>query len=92
MLDKIVRSIILMLLGAMIYGFVEAALEAYGSRLAGNIGGEIFVIPMILGFIWLGWTHGKDVTTRRLTKKYARICGEAWDRGYDVAVKHNDND
>lgn len=54
-LDKIVRSVILMLLGAMIYGFIGAAAEAYGSRSPGNFGGEILVLPMIAGLIWLGW-------------------------------------
>ncbi len=53
--DKIVRSVILMLLGAMIYGFLGAAAEAYGSRSPGNVGGEILVLPMIAGLIWLGW-------------------------------------
>ena len=89
MLDKVVRSVILMLLGAMMYGFIGAALEVYGSRAAGNFGGEVIVLPLMAGMVWLGWTHGKDVTTQRLTKKYAKICGEAWDKGYDAAVKHN---
>lgn len=53
--DKIIRSVILMLLGAMIYGFIGAAAEAYGSRSYGNVGGEIFVLPMMAGLIWFGW-------------------------------------
>lgn len=54
-LDKIVRSILLMLLGAMTYGFVEAAVEAYGGRTNGNIGGEALILPFMVGLIWLGW-------------------------------------
>ncbi len=54
-LDKIVRSILLMLLGAMIYGFAEAVAEAYGGRANGNIGGEALILPFMLGLIWLGW-------------------------------------
>lgn len=54
-LDKIVRSILLMLLGAMIYGFVEAAAEAYGGRTNGNIGGEALILPLMVGLVWLGW-------------------------------------
>ncbi|MBP1560391.1 MAG: hypothetical protein J6C96_04000 [Oscillospiraceae bacterium] len=54
-IDKIVRSILLMLLGAMIYGFIEAAAEAYGSRTSGNIGGEAFVIPLMATLVWLGY-------------------------------------
>ncbi|MGN1305333.1 MAG: hypothetical protein ACI4YB_09900 [Oscillospiraceae bacterium] len=54
-LDKIVRSILLMLLGAMIYGFIGAAAEAYGSRTPGNIGGEVFVLPLMALLVWLGW-------------------------------------
>lgn len=50
-----VRSVILIALGACLYGFVGAALEAYGSRAAGNIGGEAFVLPLMAGLIWLGW-------------------------------------
>ena len=54
-LDKIVRSILLMLLGAMIYGFIGAAAEVYGSRTPGNIGGEAFVLPLMALLVWLGW-------------------------------------
>lgn len=54
-IDKIVRSVLLMLLGAMIYGFVSSAAEVYGSRTNGNIGGEALVLPLIVGLVWLGW-------------------------------------
>lgn len=54
-LDKIVRSILLMLLGAMIYGFAEAAAKVYGGRINGNIGGEALILPFMVGLIWLGW-------------------------------------
>ncbi|MGN1137109.1 MAG: hypothetical protein ACI4SF_12930 [Oscillospiraceae bacterium] len=54
-LDKIVRSVLLMLLGAMIYGFIGAAAEFYGSRTPGNIGGEVFVLPLMGLLVWLGW-------------------------------------
>ena len=54
-IDKIVRSVLLMLLGAMIYGFVSSAAEVYGSRMNGNIGGETLVLPLMVGLIWLGW-------------------------------------
>lgn len=54
-LDKIVRSVLLMLLGAMIYGLVCSAAEIYGSRTNGNIGGEAFVLPLMALLIWLGW-------------------------------------
>lgn len=52
---EIVRDVILLALGAMMYGFIGAALEAYGSRAAGNIGGEAFVLPLMAGLVWLGW-------------------------------------
>lgn len=54
-IDKIVHSILLMLLGAMIYGFVSSAAEVYGSRGNGNIGGEALVLPLMIGLVWLGW-------------------------------------
>lgn len=54
-LDKIVRSVLSMLLGAMIYGFIGAAAEAYGSRSPGNVGGEVFVLPLMALLVWLGW-------------------------------------
>ena len=50
-LDKIVCGILLMLLGALIYGFIEAAAKVYGSRAAGNFGGEVFVLPLMAGLI-----------------------------------------
>lgn len=59
-LHKIVRDVILMLLGAMLYGFIGAAVEAYGSRTAGNIGGEVFVLPLMAGLVWLGWELCKN--------------------------------
>ncbi len=54
-LDTVVKNIILILLGACLYGFIGAAVEMYGSRSAGNFGGEIFVIPLFIGLVWLGW-------------------------------------
>lgn len=54
-IDKIVRSVLLMLLGAMIYGFISSAAEVYGSSTNGNIGGEALVLPLMVGLIWLGW-------------------------------------
>lgn len=55
---EIVRDLILLALGACLYGFVGAALEAYGSRELGNVGGEIFVLPLMAGLVWLGWQFG----------------------------------
>ena len=52
---EMVRDIILLALGACLYGFCGAALEAYGSRPAGNIGGEVFVLPLMAGLVWFGW-------------------------------------
>lgn len=54
-IDKIVRSVLLMLLGAMIYGFISSAAEVYGSRGNGNIGGEVLILPLMVGLVWLGW-------------------------------------
>ena len=54
-LHKIVRDIIIFLLGAMIYGFISEAVRIYSSREVGNIGGEVFVLPLMAGLIWLGW-------------------------------------
>lgn len=51
----ITKYIILMLLGAMIYGFIEEAAKIYASRSVGNIGGEILVIPLMIVLIWFGW-------------------------------------
>ena len=48
-IDKIVRSVLLMLLGAMIYGFISSAAEVYGSRGNGNIGGEVLILPLMAG-------------------------------------------
>lgn len=53
--NNIVRGIILMLLGAMMYGFISEAAAVYGSRSAGNIGGEALILPLFAGLIWLGW-------------------------------------
>lgn len=60
-LSKIVNGILLMVLGAIIYGFIGAAAEAYGSRGIGNIGGEVLVIPLIIGLVALGWQIGENI-------------------------------
>lgn len=60
MRHKIGRGIILMLLGAMLYGFIGAAIEAYGNRSAGNIGGEALILPLMAGLVWLGWELCKN--------------------------------
>ena len=60
-IDKIVRSVLLMLLGAMIYGFIFSAAEVYGSRANGNIGGEALVLPLMVGLVWLGWQMRSNV-------------------------------
>ena len=54
-LGNIIRGIILMLLGAMMYGFISEAAAVYGSRTAGNIGGEALILPLFAGLIWVGW-------------------------------------
>lgn len=59
-LHRIVRDVILLALGAMMYGFIGAAVEAYGGRTAGNIGGEVFVLPLMAGLVWLGWELCKN--------------------------------
>lgn len=61
MIDKIVRSILLMLLGAMIYGLISSAAEIYGSRTNGNVGGEALILPLIIGLVWLGWQIRADI-------------------------------
>ena len=55
MRHKICRGVILFMLGAMTYGFIGEALEVYGSRSAGNIGGEVLILPLMAGLVWLGW-------------------------------------
>lgn len=57
---RVVRDIILLLLGAMGYGFTGAALEAYSSRVAGNVGGEVFILPLMAGLVWIGWELRKN--------------------------------
>lgn len=59
-LHKIVRDIIILLLGAMIYGFIGEAVKVYASREIGNFGGEVLVLPLMAGMIWLGWELHKN--------------------------------
>lgn len=60
-IDKIVRSVLLMLLGAMIYGLISSAAEVYGSRGNGNIGGDALILPLMIGLVWLGWQIRADI-------------------------------
>ncbi len=53
--QHVVLDVILLALGACLYGDLGAAEEACGSRSAGNFGGEVFVIPLFIGLVWLGW-------------------------------------
>ena len=59
-LHRIVRDVIIFLLGAMIYGFIGAAVEAYGGRTAGNFGGEVLILPLMAGLVWIGWELRKN--------------------------------
>ena len=54
-LHKIVRDIIILLLGAMIYGFIGEAVRIASSREVGNFGGEVLILPLMAGLVWLGW-------------------------------------
>lgn len=54
-LHKIVRDVIILLLGAMIYGFMVEAVKISASREVGNFGGEVFILPLMAGMIWIGW-------------------------------------
>ena len=54
-LHKIVRDIIILLLGAMIYGFICEAVKISASREVGNFGGEVLILPLMAGLVWLGW-------------------------------------
>ncbi len=51
----ITKYIILMLIGAMMYGLIEETTAVYASRSAGNIGGEALVLPLMIGLVWFGW-------------------------------------
>lgn len=62
--DKIVRSVILMLLGATMYGFIEEAVKVYSSRSEGNFGGEVLVLPLMVGMIWIGWELRANIKTK----------------------------
>ena len=53
--DKVVKFVIVFLLGFSTYGFIGAAAEAYGGRTNGNIGGEALILPFMVGLILLGW-------------------------------------
>lgn len=58
--NKIIRSVILMLLGAAIYGLIIEAAKVYGSRSAGNFGGEIFVLPLMIGLVCMAWVGAQS--------------------------------
>ena len=45
--DKVVKFVIVFLLGFSTYGFIGAAAEAYKNRSDGNVGGEILIIPLV---------------------------------------------
>lgn len=54
-LHKIVRDVIIFLLGAMIYGFIGEAVKIASSREIGNFGGEVLILPLMAGLVWIGW-------------------------------------
>ena len=59
-LHKIVRDIIILLLGAMIYGFIGEAVKISASREVGNFGGEVLILPLMAGLVWIGWEFRKN--------------------------------
>ena len=54
-LHKIVRDVIIFLLGAMIYGFISETVQISASREVGNFGGEVLILPLMAGLVWIGW-------------------------------------
>lgn len=59
-LHRIVRDVIVFLLGAMLYGFISEAVKASASREVGNFGGEVLILPLMAGLVWLGWELRKN--------------------------------
>lgn len=59
-LHKIVRDVIIFLLGAMIYGFISEAVQISTSREVGNFGGEVLILPLMVGLVWVGWELRKN--------------------------------
>ncbi|MCM1330965.1 MAG: hypothetical protein NC253_16210 [Ruminococcus sp.] len=54
-LRRAVRDVILLALGACLYGFTVEAVKVSASRADGNFGGEVLVLPLMAGLVWLGW-------------------------------------
>ena len=54
-LHRIVRDVIIFLLGAMIYGFISEAVQISANREVGNFGGEVLILPLMAGLVWIGW-------------------------------------
>ena len=59
-LHKIVRSVILLALGACLYGFIGEAVKISASREVGNFGGEVLILPLMAGLVWIGWELRKN--------------------------------
>lgn len=72
-INQLIKYILIFALGAMTYGFIGAALKVSAERNNGNFGGEVFVLPLLLGLIWFGWElanfYIKGVYGKRQYKK-----------------------
>lgn len=72
-INQLVKYILIFALGAMTYGFIGAALKASAGRSSGNFGGEVLVLPLLLGLIAFGGElanlHIKSVYGKRQYKK-----------------------
>ena len=46
---------LLIMLGMALHSLLQQTVQAFSERAAGNVCGEILILPLILLLIWLGW-------------------------------------
>lgn len=67
-MKDIFKALGIFLVGAMTSGFIKDALAVITERNEGNFGGEVLVLPLMLGLVWLGW----ELAVRWLKGSYSK--------------------
>ena len=54
-IKNLLKAVMLVIIGALLHGIIQQALEMISGRNVGNYGGELLILPLMALLVWLGW-------------------------------------
>lgn len=76
-MKEILKSIVIFIIGVITACFILSALYVSAGRNAGNFGGEVMVLPLMIGLIWFGW----QLACKWIKEVYGKQC---YKKGYAI--------